>query len=55
MEELINSLIIMTILFYKIPSRSLFQREEQYPLFGKKGVKGDFVIHVNSILRPLIN
>ena len=60
--SVINSLIIMTTLFYKIPPHlplPVFDRKkitkgrEITPLW-QRGARGDFAVHVNSILRPLI-
>jgi hypothetical protein len=48
--------MIVTTLFYKIPPHlplPAFGREEQYPSLTKRA-KGDFMIHANLILKPLV-
>jgi hypothetical protein len=49
-----NGLIVVTTYIEKSLLTSLCQREELSPLW-KRGVWGDFLINVHSILRPLIN
>src|SRR4030042_3787284 len=53
LSNMINGLIIITALFYKIPPHLPFPKGGKIPLW-QRGVRGDFVVHVNSILRPFI-
>ena len=53
-DNVINSLIIMTILIYKIPPNLPLPKGGFSPLFGKEGCGEIFWINVNSIMRPLI-
>jgi hypothetical protein len=51
---LINSLIIMTTLIYKVPSNLPLPKGGFSPLFGNEGCGEIFGKNVNSIMRPLI-
>ena len=51
----ISGLMIVTILFHKIPPHLPFPKGGKIPLFGKEGKRGDFVKDVYAIMRLLIS